>query len=99
MISISEHYRQSDDSLCGPACIRTVLKHYGKEISEEEIAKLCNHTYELGTTDADMKRAVEALGFQVYIQNFSDFDDIYFWLKLGCPVIVDWFYGDNSEKL
>jgi ABC-type bacteriocin/lantibiotic exporter with double-glycine peptidase domain len=93
-------FTQSDDSLCGPASIKMVLGFYGHDVEESEIAKLCNHTYELGTDDVHMKQACESLGYQVHLQNLSTFDDINHWLKQGIPVIVDWFAGvrlDDSE--
>jgi ABC-type bacteriocin/lantibiotic exporter with double-glycine peptidase domain len=84
-------FKQSDDSLCGPAVIKMVLNYYGKEVEESEIAELCNHTYELGTDDFNMKKAVEILGFKVIIKNDSTFEDIQYWLDREIPVIVDWF--------
>ena len=86
-------FKQSDDSLCGPASIKMILDFYGNSVTESEIAKLCNHTYELGTDDVHMKQACESLGYEVFIKNESTFDDINNFLKKGIPVIVDWFAG------
>ncbi len=86
-------FKQGDDSLCGPASIKMILDFYGNSVTESEIAKLCNHTYELGTDDVHMKQACESLGYEVFIKNESTFDDINNFLKKGIPVIVDWFAG------
>lgn len=97
ILPLKVNYKQGDDSLCGPACIRTVLKYYGAEHTEQQIAALCNHTYALGTTDHDMQIAVNTLGYNVLIKEFCTLDDISYWLQKDIPLIVDWFYGDNME--
>ncbi|NJO65110.1 MAG: hypothetical protein HC836_45475 [Richelia sp. RM2_1_2] len=84
-------YKQSDDSLCGPAVIKMVLQYYNISATELEIAEKCGHTYELGCDDLGMKRALESYGMDVIIQNNSSFDDMQFWLEKEIPVIVDWF--------
>lgn len=89
-------YKQSDDSLCGPACIRIVLAYYGIRASEEEIAKRSKHTYEKGTIDTNMKRAVESYGLICKIKNNSSFEDIKYYLAQEIPLIVDWFTGSSS---
>jgi ABC-type bacteriocin/lantibiotic exporter with double-glycine peptidase domain len=97
MLDVKTNYLQSDESLCAPACIKTVLKYFGKEVEESEIARLCGHTYELGTDDINMKKAAEGLGFTVQIKNFATFSDIDYWLERKVPLIVDWFCGENLE--
>lgn len=84
-------FKQSDDSLCGPASIKMVLSYYNENVEESQIAKLCNHTYDKGVDDYNMKKACEFLGYEVLIKNNSTFEDIQYWLNLNIPVIVDWF--------
>lgn len=88
-----EPFKQSDDSLCGPAVIKMVLNYNGIDAPENEIAERASHTYALGCDDHGMKRALESYGLNVVIQNFSTFDDINGWLSNKIPVIVDWFSG------
>lgn len=90
MIDI-QPFKQSDDSLCGPAVIKMVLQYYGISASEGEIAELCGHSYELGCDDVGMERALKHFGLNVFIQNNSTFEDIHYWLERRVPVIVDWF--------
>ncbi len=78
-------------SMCGPASMKMVFDYYGIEKSEEEIAKLCGATEELGTNDEGIKKAAESLGFKVEIKNESSFDDIQDYLNKKIPVIVNWF--------
>ena len=91
------HYLQSDDSTCGPASLRMVFGFYNKFYSEEDIAEICNHTYELGCKSEDMACAAEALGFKVYLKNNSTIEEIVRLIDANVPVIVDWFCGDPPE--
>lgn len=91
------HYLQSDDSTCGPASLRMVMAYYGLEMSEEDIAGACGHTYELGCRSEDMVCAAKSLGFNTYMKNNSKIEEIIQLIDLGVPVIVDWFCGDPPE--
>jgi len=91
------HYLQSDDSTCGPASLRMVMGYYGFNLSEKDIADVCDHTYELGCTNENMVCAAEALGFDVYSKNNSTIDEVEKLVNAGAPVIVDWFCGDPPE--
>lgn len=87
-------FSQSDDSLCGPTCVRMVLDYFGIDEKEKDIADACDHTYEKGCDDAGMKKAFEHFGLGCAIFNDCDFDDIEYWVQKHFPVIVDWF--DNG---
>jgi len=91
------HFLQSDDSTCGPASLRMVFGYYGKNMSEKDIAEICDHTYELGCKSEDMACAAEALGFDVYLKNNSTIDEVIKLVDANVPVIVDWFCGDHLK--
>ena len=91
------HYLQSDDSTCGPASLRMVMAYFGLEISEEDLAGACGHTYELGCRSEDMACAAKSLGFDVYLKNNSTIEELSRLVNAGQPVIVDWFCGDPPE--
>lgn len=91
------HFLQSDDSTCGPASLRMVMAFYGLEISEEDLAGACGHTYELGCRSEDMACAARELGFDVYLKNDSTIEELSRLVNAGAPVIVDWFCGDPPE--
>lgn len=91
------HFLQSDDSLCGPACLRMVLAFWGIKKTEQELALACNHTYEKGCQGEDMVSAARQFGFDAFIKNNSDVKELKGYVDLGIPIIVDWFCGDLPE--
>ena len=91
------HYLQSDDSTCGPASLRMVMAFYGLEVSEEDLAIACGHSYELGCRSEDMACAAKAMGFDVHFKNNSTIEELSRLVNAGAPVIVDWFCGDPPE--
>ena len=91
------HYLQSDDSTCGPASLRMVMSFYGLDLSEEDLAGACGHSYELGCKSEDMACAARELGFEVLLKNNSTIDELSRLVNAGVPVIVDWFCGDPPE--
>lgn len=78
-------------SMCGPASLKMVLAYYGIEKTEQELAELTKTHPDLGTSDVNIKKAAESLGFKVEIKNDSTFEDIQGWLDKKVPVIVNWF--------
>ncbi len=84
-------FRQSDSSRCGPASIRMILAYYNIDASEDEICGRCNHSYEFGCYDNDIKAAFESYGLGSRIYNNQSLDDIEYWINHNIPVIVDWF--------
>ncbi len=92
-------FKQSDSSLCGPAVIKAILYYYGIDALESEIARRCNHTYDLGCTDLQMKEAIESYGLAVKIYNNSSIEDLEYWMQHHIPVIVDWFSAGSISSL
>ncbi len=84
-------------SMCGPASLKIVLKYYGIEVTEKEIAQLAEVSSDLGTDDKGISRAAKHFGFKVKIKNNSNFKDIKKWLDKKVPVIVDWFTRGRKD--
>lgn len=57
------HYRQPDAKDCGPTCLRIIAKHYGKQLSMQQIRHLSETTRE-GSSLMGLSEAAESLGFK-----------------------------------
>ncbi len=88
---------QETENMCGPASLKMILDYYGIQKSEEELAKICRTTHELGTSNEDLKKAAESFGFKVEMKDYSTFEDIKRWLDKKVPVIVDWFTRGKAD--
>lgn len=88
---------QESKSMCGPASLKIVLDYYGVEKAEKELAKICKTTEELGTSNENLKKAAESLGFKVEMKDNSTFEDIQNWLDKKVPVIVNWFTRGRAD--
>lgn len=97
MLDIKPFQETLHKGYCGPASLKIVLAYYGVDKPEEELAKMCNVSEDLGTDDKSIKNAAETLGFKAEVKNFSTFEDIQGWLEKGVPVIVDWFTRGRSD--
>lgn len=63
MLKQFPHYHQYDQMDCGPACIRIVAKHYGKEFSLQYLRSLTGNSRE-GSNLLGLSEAAEKLGFK-----------------------------------
>lgn len=84
-------------SMCGPASLKIILKFFGIEKTEKELAKMMRWNKHRGVDDFGIKQAAEKIGFKVEIKNECNFRDIQKWLRRGVPVIVNWFTKGRSE--
>lgn len=83
-------------SMCGPASLKIVLRYYGIDKTEQELAELAG-TGELGTDDVGIVNAAKTLGFEAAVKNGGSFGDIEGWLNKKVPVIVNWFTRGRSD--
>lgn len=56
-------YRQFDSMDCGPACLKMILKHYGKDVSLERLKELAQVTMS-GVSLFGLSETAEKLGFR-----------------------------------
>jgi len=92
-------FRQTDDSRCGPACVKMVLDYWGIRKSEDLLCEACNHTYGKGCTNQDMVRAFRTYGLVADYTENNDFLSVKQALRRGIPPIVDWFsLGTNPTR-
>jgi predicted double-glycine peptidase len=84
-------------SFCGPASLKILLEHYGKEYSESELGIICRTTVEQGTNHADMVEGVRKLGYTPFTKENASLDDIKYWLDKDMPVVVGWWSTDDDH--
>ncbi len=82
--------RQLDLMDCGPACLKSIAKHYGKFYSLQFLRDKCGITKE-GVSFLDLSHAAESIGLRSLSLKCSIDDLLY---KIPLPVIVHW---DNSH--
>ena len=91
MLKIKPFQETLNAGMCGPASLKIVLKYYGIEAAEKELAKLAGVSSDLGADDKGLARVAKHFGFKVKIKNNSSFKDIEKWFDKKVPVIVNWF--------
>ncbi len=82
---------------CGPAVLKMVLKYYGVEKSEKELAKLTSTTQVGWTDDKALVKVLKKFGLKAKIKNNGSFSDIKKNLEKEIPVIVDWFTKGRKD--
>ncbi len=91
--------KQPDTSLCGPTVIKSILAFNRIDATVEEIAKQCDHVYEVGCDDKGMVKAFKYYGFATIVKDNSSLEDLEYWNKHHIPVIVDFFFGGSDVSI
>lgn len=97
LLSVKPFQQTMDSGTCGPASLKIVLGFYGLGKTENELAKLCGTTKEMGTSAEALRDVAEKFGFTVEIKNNCEFEYLQKWLDKKVPVIVDWFTRGRSD--
>lgn len=77
---------QQSSSDCGPANIRAVARHYGVELRNESVRRICRND-RAGSSVAGLRRALEQLGFEAKVRTI-DFDELERHQKTLLPAIA-----------
>ena len=80
--------RQSTEYTCGPSALQAVFRYWGKDIAEDEIAKLAGTTSEVGTFPEDLVRSAKALGFKAEAREGLTLDEVQEFTAAGHPMIA-----------
>ena len=94
---------QHSEEDCGPACLATIAKHYGRSFRLNRIRELVG-TGQLGTSLLALRRGAEALGFNAYaVQATPQMLDRL--NEVPLPAIIHWkgnhwvvLYGKKGKK-
>jgi len=82
---------------CGPAVLKMVLKYYGIEKSEKELATVARTTKIGGTGIEDIIRVFNKFSLKTKLKNNASFSDIKRFLNKEVPVIVDWYTRGRTD--
>lgn len=80
--------RQSTEYTCGPSALQAVLRYWGKDVEEEELARLAGTTSEVGTFPEDLARSARALGFKADVKHGLSLDEVQKFTAAGHPMIA-----------
>ena len=80
--------RQSTEYTCGPSALQAVLRYWGKDVQEDEIARLAATTSEVGTFPEDLARSARALGFKAEVKEGLTLDEVQAFTAAGHPMIA-----------
>ena len=80
------HYIQLDSMDCGPACLRMIAKHYGRNYNQQNLREKCFITREgvsmLGISDAAESIGMHTQGVKITLEQLID--------NLPLPCILHW---------
>jgi len=82
---------------CGPASLKMVLSYYKIEKSEKELVKITGCTAKKGTSANGILKAARMFGLKGFVKDFSNFNEIRYYLDRNIPVIIDWFSEDEGH--
>jgi ABC-type bacteriocin/lantibiotic exporter with double-glycine peptidase domain len=83
--------KQATEYSCGPACLESLLAHYGVDLSQERLTVLCKTSEAEGTSPENMGKALLALGFAVTEKIGGTWDELRSITQRGIPILVGWF--------
>lgn len=92
-----KYFPQSENYDCGPAVLRMIFEHLGRDYSEEKLIKLCNAIPKKGTTHEDLIKEVENEGFRHREMENAHIKNILTFLNNGYPVIVNYINPLSSR--
>ena len=83
---------------CGPASLKMVLRFFGDERTEKEIAKIAGSTRQDGTPGENLIVAARALGYDAVMKDEATIEDLVKCVNEDeLPVIVNWFSTDDGH--
>ena len=85
------HKKQTHNYNCGPTALAMLLNFYSIPHVEDELEALCETSTKIGTHHANIVKAARTLGAQVSDKENASIKDIEDALKIGHPVLVNYF--------
>lgn len=92
-------FRQRE-AYCGPASLKIVLGHLGKEYAESRLARMCGTTQREGTDHGGMIKGAKKAGAAVFEKKDGSFDELrYFVHTERLPVIIGWVSPEDLKAV
>jgi len=85
VLKVFPFFKQLDAKDCGPACLKTIVKHFGKNINIQELRDL-SETTRIGSTMQGLSSAAERIGIRTLPAKIS-LDQI---TEVPLPCILHW---------
>jgi len=82
---------------CGPASLKMVMRYYGFNRTEKEIARLSGASKTKGTTPEGLVRTAKKFKFNAFVKENCKIKHIRKYLNKGVPLIVAWFSTDDQH--
>jgi len=83
-------FQQTTDYTCGPACLLTLMRYYGQNGDEMQIAKEAHCSKDTGTSPEQMAAWLKARNFKVTWGENGSLDMLRANLARGVPTLVEW---------
>jgi len=84
--------------LCGPASLKILLSYFGKNYTEDQLAKLSNATCDLGVEHEGMIQAIKEIGGYSFVKENGTIEELEYLIKQEkLPVIIGWFEKDGDH--
>src|SRR3989344_5023288 len=81
------HRFQENDHYCGPAVVQMVLKRFGTELTQQEIAKELEIDMVVGTSAKELEKFFKQRGFVVDRKNNAEWGDLAVSLAKGTVIV------------
>lgn len=95
MIELNPFFQS--EAMCGPASLKIMLAHYGKNFSEEELAALCDSTIDKGTSHRGLVKGAKKLGFSVIEKENATLEELSRFIQQSTPVILGWWSTNENH--
>src|SRR3989344_7088691 len=88
---------QINKTNCGPAVLQMIFEHWGKKVSQEQLAQDLHTSTAHGTAPEALIAVAQANGFWCQAKNNSTLEEIQNWLAQNIPVIVNFIEPEHNE--
>jgi len=89
-------FKQHTSYTCGPACMKMIMKYFGKNFTEKHLKKFMKTLKKDGTEHFGMINCAVKKGFYCYVHKNAGINQIKHYIDLKLPVIVNFIAPDGE---